>query len=227
MKSVWRATVLIPYNPAVIFEKLSVHANKSSKNLAGASSGTPIQMRFFSGVIPPTSENVKQITEVEDLVSLFRHQTLDLPKLTLLHKTLKAARLAMADKVVLNRTNTELLAANTRKKRQVQHTKIQYDGQSARVSSLEDVEERRQVAENKRKDKEARKLAQKEKQYSRYFLQVSKNLMRLGLDLIYGPKPLTSSKNTNPPVLQLGIKTGGSGLDKCLSRPSSDWTRCL
>ena len=62
--------------------------------------------------------------------------------------------------------------------------------------SLEDVEERRQVVENKRKDKEAKKLAQKEKQDDRYFLQVSKNLLRLGPDLIYGPKPLISSKNT-------------------------------
>ena len=52
---------------------------------------------------------------IEELVSLFRHQALDSPKLALLHKSLKAARLAIADKVVLNRTNTDLLAANTRK----------------------------------------------------------------------------------------------------------------
>lgn len=37
-------------------------------------------------------------------------------QLILLHKTLKAARLAITDYIVLNRTNTELLAANTRKK---------------------------------------------------------------------------------------------------------------
>ena len=66
--------------------------------------------------------------EVEELVSLFRDQTLDSPKLTLLHKTLKAARLAMADRVVLNRTNTELLAANLRKKQRAKRTGIQYDG---------------------------------------------------------------------------------------------------
>ncbi len=72
-------------------------------------------------------------------------------------------------------------------------TGIQYDGQSARVLSLE---ERRQLAENKRKDKEAKKLAQKERQDDRYFLQVSKTLMRLGPDLIYGPNPPISSKNT-------------------------------
>ena len=57
----------------------------------------------------------------------------------------------MADRVVLNRTNTDHLAANTRKKRRVQRTGIAYDGQ------------RRQRAENKRNDKEAKKLAQKEK----------------------------------------------------------------
>ena len=76
----------------------------------------------------------------------------------------------MANRVVLNHTNTELLAANTRKKRQAQRTGIQYDDQGARVLSLEDVKERRQQAENKKKDKEAKKLVQKEKQDNRYFL---------------------------------------------------------
>ncbi len=91
---------------------------------------------------------------------MFQHQTLVLPKLTLLHKTLKAAGLAMADRVVLNYTNTELSAAYTQKKRQSQRTRIQYDGQGVCVLSLENVEERRQLAENKKKVKEAKKLAQ-------------------------------------------------------------------
>ena len=89
--------------------------------------------------------------EVEELISLFRYQTLDSPKLTLLHKTLKAARLAMVDRVVLNCTNTELFAANTRKRQRAQRTGIQYDGQGARVLSIEDVEKRRQLAENLKK----------------------------------------------------------------------------
>ncbi len=71
---------------------------------------------FFSGQILSTPANIEQVSEVEELISIFRHQTLDSPKLTLLHKTFKAARLAMADCIVLNRTNTELLAANTHKK---------------------------------------------------------------------------------------------------------------
>ncbi len=77
---------------------------------------TRVRSRFFSTQIPPTPANAKQVKEVEELVSLFRDHTLDFPKLIFLHKTLKAARLAMADRVVLNRTNTELLAANLRKK---------------------------------------------------------------------------------------------------------------
>lgn len=77
----------------------------------------------------------------------------------------------MADTVVLNRTNTELLAANRRKKRRAQQTGIAYNSQGARVSSLEDVEKRRQLAENKEKNGGAKRLAQKEKQDDRYFLQ--------------------------------------------------------
>lgn len=41
---------------------------------------------------------------------------MDPPKPIILHKNLRAARLAIADCVVLNRTNTELLVANTGKK---------------------------------------------------------------------------------------------------------------
>ncbi len=54
----WRATRLIPYKPAVVFQKISVH---SKDNLAfdmddtGASSNTPIQTQSFPGTIPSTS----------------------------------------------------------------------------------------------------------------------------------------------------------------------------
>ncbi len=49
----------------------------------------------------------------------------------------------MVDKVVLKRTNTDLLAANTRKKQQVQQTEIAYDGQGACVLSVEDVKKKK------------------------------------------------------------------------------------
>ncbi len=69
----------------------------------------------------------------------------------------------MADRVILNRTNTELLAVNTQKKQQAEHTRIQYGGQGACVLSMKDVEDRRQLVGNKKKDKEAKLSAQKEK----------------------------------------------------------------
>lgn len=64
---------------------------------------------------------------------------------------------------------------------------------------MKDVEDRRRLAENKKKNKEAKKSAQKDKQDSRYFLQVSRDLMRLGPDLIYGSNPPVSSKITKTP----------------------------
>ena len=66
--------------------------------------------------------------------------------------------------MVLNHTNIELLAANIQKKRRAQRTGIVYDSQGARALSLENVEKRRQLAEIKEKDREAKQLAQKEKQ---------------------------------------------------------------
>ena len=79
----------------------------------------------------------------------------------------------MADRVILNRTNTELLAANTRKKQRAQRTGLQYDGQGARVLSLEDVEKRRQLAENKKREKKVKVEAKKQKQDDQFFFQVS------------------------------------------------------
>ncbi len=93
---------------------------------------------------------------MKELVSLFQDQTLDSPNLILLNKALKAARLAMADRVILNRINTEIFAANTQKKWWVEHTRIQYGSQGAGFFGMKDVEDRKELAENKKKYKEAK-----------------------------------------------------------------------
>ncbi len=62
----------------------------------------------------------------------------------------------MADRIVLNCINTGLLAANTQKKQQAQLTGTQYACQGARVLSLEDMEEKKQLARNKEKEKGAK-----------------------------------------------------------------------
>lgn len=91
------------------------------------------------------------------------HKTLNFLEFNLLHKILSATRLAIADRVVIKLTNgvaiielkknnknkikltnTELLAASTRKKKQrVQRTSLQYGGQRARGLSPEDVRKRK------------------------------------------------------------------------------------
>ena len=132
-----------------------------------------------------TPANIKEVNEVEKLMSLFRNQTLDSTKLTIIHKTLKVARPAMADRVISNHTNTELLAANTRKKQRAQRTGLQYDGQDAWVWSLKDVEKRRKLAEEKKIDKKAKIEEKKQKQGYWDFLAVTKSLVGLGSDLLY------------------------------------------
>ena len=64
---------------------------------------------------------------------------------------------------------------------------------------MKDVESRRQLAENKKKNKEAKQSAQKEKQDNYYFIQVSRDFMRLRPDLVYRFNPSVSSKNTKNP----------------------------
>lgn len=66
-----------------------------------------------------------------------------LPKLILLYKILKIVKLVIANRVVLNHINTEILAINIQKKRQARYTRIQYNGQDTHVLSLEDVEKKR------------------------------------------------------------------------------------
>lgn len=65
------------------------------------------------------SGNVEQIAKVKEHILLFQHLTLNLPKFTLLYKIVKVVRLEIADEIVLNRINIELLVSNTRKKRWV------------------------------------------------------------------------------------------------------------
>lgn len=145
-------------------------------------------------------------------MSLFRNQTVDSPKFTIIHKTLKAARRAMADKVILNRTNTELLAANTQKKRRAQRTGLQYNSQSAQVLSLEEIEKRRKLAEEKKRDKEAKIEEKRQKQGYRDFLAFTKSLMRLGPDLLYGPIPFSLTISFSKNI------TGGISLTRYKNR---------
>ena len=69
----------------MVFQKLSVDTSASNNDNTRAGSNTPIQTQFYLPAIPPTPGNVKQVTEIEELISLFRYQTLDSPKLTLLY----------------------------------------------------------------------------------------------------------------------------------------------
>lgn len=81
----------------------------------------PLQTQYFTSWIPPISANIKEISEIKELVSLFKNQTFDLLKLTIIYKTLKAARCTIVNRVILNYTNTELLTADIQKKQWVQH----------------------------------------------------------------------------------------------------------
>lgn len=78
-----------------------------------SSTSIPICTHFILTQIPPIPRNIEQMEQLAKLISFLYHQILNFPKLTLLHKTFKIANLAIADYVVLNRTNIELFAANT------------------------------------------------------------------------------------------------------------------
>ena len=55
IQSAWRATGLIPYNLAVVFQKLSVRPQYTIISFStNNTSDTPLQTRYFLGQIPPT-----------------------------------------------------------------------------------------------------------------------------------------------------------------------------
>ncbi len=60
----------------MVFQKLSVNeddTSASNKYNTGAGLNTPIQPRFYLGIIPLTPGNVEQVTEIEELILLFRY----------------------------------------------------------------------------------------------------------------------------------------------------------
>ena len=70
MKSAWRATKLVSYNPFVVFNKISTKHTESDTLPSG---GTPIRTLFFLGQIPSSPRNIEQVDEVDELISLFRN----------------------------------------------------------------------------------------------------------------------------------------------------------
>lgn len=51
-----------------------------------------LQTQYFINQISPILANIKEVRKVKELVSLFKNQTLDSPKLIIFYKSLKAAK---------------------------------------------------------------------------------------------------------------------------------------
>ncbi len=71
--------------------------------------------------------------------------------------------------------------------------------------SLKDLDKRRQLAENKKREKKAKVEARKQKPNDQFFFQVSNDLMRVALDLIYGlnlviPQSLPKNKKRDDSI---------------------------
>ena len=122
-----------------------------------------LQTWYFTSQISLTPTNIKKVSKIKELVSLLKNQILNLPKFTIIHKTFKAARYAITNKIILNDINTKLFAAYIRKKQQVQYINLQYNGQNAQVLSLKNVKKRRELVEEKKRDKKAKIEEKKQK----------------------------------------------------------------
>ena len=101
------ATGLIPYNPATVVKKL-----KPKGKYAPVSTLVTTPERQSSIIPPQTPANVDQISHIDESISRFHYQTLNTPKLKLLSKLVRGAKLATADRVILNAINAELHEAN-------------------------------------------------------------------------------------------------------------------
>lgn len=67
---------------------------------------------------------INKVGKVDELVSIFKNQIFNSLKLIFFHKTLKAVKYAMANKIILINTNTELFEVNIQKYQQIQHISL-------------------------------------------------------------------------------------------------------
>ena len=198
VESAWRATGLMPYNPFMVLKKLEAKGKRTLSALVTTPERRP------GTLVPQTPANVDQVSQIDDLISQFRHQTLDTPKLALLSKLIRGAKLAMADRVILNEINAELYEANVRKKRRGDRTGKQHDAQGARHLGLEEIERRREYARNKQKELEDRQTARRVRQGEAETARACKELMRLGPDLLAGPLKKFTAAVPTPQLTQQG-----------------------
>ena len=184
IESAWRATGLIPYNPSTVLKKLE---GKGKHALSSEAPLVTTPERRPAILVPRTPANVDQVSQIDDLISQFHHQTLDTPKMALLSKLIRGAKLAMADRIILNETNTELYEANVQKKKRADRTGKQHNSQGARHLGLEEIKRRREYARSKQKELEDKQAARKMKQGEAETARACKELMRFGPDLLGPP----------------------------------------
>ena len=71
-----------------------------------------LQTQYFISQIFFTSTNIKKMSKIEKLISVFRNQTFDSSKFITFFKIFKVVRHIIVDKIILNYTNTKLLIAH-------------------------------------------------------------------------------------------------------------------
>ena len=167
--------------PTCGFEKIRSKEKRVPSPEISITTTPPRQSAAF---ISTTPGNVDQISQIDDLISCFRLLTLDTPKLALLSKLIRGAKVAMPDRGILNATNEELYEDNVRKKKRGNRTGKQHDAQGARHLGLEEIEQRRQYAASQQRELEDKQAAKNRKRGEAELAKACKELMRFGPDLL-------------------------------------------
>lgn len=89
IKSAWKATGLIPFNPAAILGKLKNRIQPSEASAEAFFLHTPECQPSIT--IFKTPANVNQVGQIDQLIAQFRNQILDTSKLALVFKLIKGA----------------------------------------------------------------------------------------------------------------------------------------
>lgn len=71
-----------------------------------------LKTQYFISQILFTLAKIQEVSEVENLVPIFKNKTLYLQKLIFFYKSWKTAKYAMVDRVILNYKNIKLRKAN-------------------------------------------------------------------------------------------------------------------
>ena len=141
----WQKSGLFPIKPQLILDKLGLQVPQTDSELS-----VPIASNGDSISIPMTPANTKQVDQLVAQIKAGNHDP------ALPEKLGKACNLALANGILLNHTNNDLIKADERKKDKAKRGQANWG--EARIMNMDVVQQRKDDHANKQFKQECRNI---------------------------------------------------------------------